>query len=318
MQTENDKSIRPYLFGEMLLDCIDGLPAEVGGAPFNVAWHLRAFGINPYMVSRIGNDAMGQQLQESMSHWQLDERYIQLDPSAQTGQVSVEIVDGDARYNIHQPRAYDYIDASSLPVLTQNDWLYHGSLALRGDTSMAALNKMIGAGVCKRFIDVNLRDPFWSKEGVLETLQQAHIVKLNEDELSILSEGMPTENYQDAYCQWQQQALSLKDAMAIHNLLITRSDKGAVLFAECGQVFSTEPRQNRGPVNTTIGAGDAFSSVVFLGLLFGWDWQCSLDRAQDFASFIVSQPGATCANKSIYKDFATLWDIHLEPSAAIL
>lgn len=318
MQTDNVKPIRPYLFGEMLLDCIDGLPAEVGGAPFNVAWHLRAFGINPYMVSRIGSDAMGQQLQAAMDNWQLDSRYIQIDPIAQTGQVSVEIVDGDARYNIHQPRAYDYIDGSCLPVLNENDWLYHGSLALRGDTTKAALKNMIGQKQCKRFIDVNLRDPYWHKDGVLETLQQAHFVKLNEDELKILSEGIATDKYQGSYCQWQQQALSLKDAMEIHNLLITRSDKGAVLFTECGQVLSTEPRQNRGPINTTIGAGDAFSSVLFLGFLFGWDWQCSLDRAQDFASFIVSQPGATSANKSIYQDFATLWNIHLEPNAVVI
>ena len=58
------------IFGEVLFDDFpDG--AVLGGAPFNVAWHLQAFGLHPVVISRTGNDAQRDQMRPAQRRLQL-------------------------------------------------------------------------------------------------------------------------------------------------------------------------------------------------------------------------------------------------------
>ena len=38
---------QPLIFGEVLFDQFEDGSSVLGGAPFNVAWHLQAFGMQP-------------------------------------------------------------------------------------------------------------------------------------------------------------------------------------------------------------------------------------------------------------------------------
>ena len=47
------------IFGEVLADIYPDATV-LGGAPYNVARHLRAFQQHPILISRVGNDALKQ------------------------------------------------------------------------------------------------------------------------------------------------------------------------------------------------------------------------------------------------------------------
>ena len=64
--------IRPVVFGEVLWDCFDDGTEVLGGAPFNVAWNLRGFGLDPLFVSRIGHDERGEKILDAMHRWGMD------------------------------------------------------------------------------------------------------------------------------------------------------------------------------------------------------------------------------------------------------
>ena len=132
--------MRPLIFGEVLFDRFPDSSVVLGGAPFNVAWHLHAFGLKPLMVSRIGNDALGRRVEAAMRDWGMDCSGMQTDSTHPTGSVEVSFVEGEPSYEIAQGVAYDFIDASVLPQPDDGEWLlYHGSLALRHSCSAAAL-----------------------------------------------------------------------------------------------------------------------------------------------------------------------------------
>lgn len=67
------------IFGEVLFDCFPDGNVILGGAPFNVAWNLQAFGLSPLFISRIGDDSYGITIKEAMQNWGMDLRGLQLD-----------------------------------------------------------------------------------------------------------------------------------------------------------------------------------------------------------------------------------------------
>jgi fructokinase len=176
------KYARPVVFGEVLFDRFPDGHVVPGGAPFNVAWHLQAFGGMPLMISRVGNDALGRNIRQAMEGWSMALRGLQLDSQHPTGIVDVSIHAGEPAYDIVDQRAYDFIDATQLPPLPESGVLYHGSLALRNPVSRQALETLRQDSGMALFVDVNLRAPWWQRDAVLAMLQQARWAKLNADE----------------------------------------------------------------------------------------------------------------------------------------
>jgi len=107
----------PVIFGEVLFDCFPDGNSVLGGAPFNVAWHLQAFGLSPVVITSIGDDELGTKVKSAMMDWNMNTAGLQLDPLHPTGSVDIEFKDGEPRYTIVEHRAYDYIDAGLLPKL---------------------------------------------------------------------------------------------------------------------------------------------------------------------------------------------------------
>ena len=285
----------PHIFGEVLFDHFPDGSRVLGGAPFNVAWHLQAFGQSPLMVSRVGRDAQGEQVRAAMTAWGMSTRHLQTDPTRATGQVTVTFKDGEPAYDIVADCAYDHID----PVPAEPcELLYHGSLAVRAAVSATTLKLLRAAGPRRVFIDVNLRPPWWQPAVVQDLLAGADWVKLNSDELAILSGNPATTETGRAFLQHY----------GLRGLLVTQGARGAQLLLADGESLQVAPRPGTEVVDT-VGAGDAFTAVMLLGLLQEWPLPLLLARAQQFAAAVVGRRGATVDQQDFYRTFTRQWQL---------
>ena len=286
----------PCIFGEVLFDHFPDGRRVLGGAPFNVAWHLRAFGEQPFLVSRVGEDEDGEEVQRAMRAWGMDRAGLQADPNLPTGRVQVRFDDGEPSYDIVFPSAWDAIEEPDCPA-GGCALLYHGSLALRDKTSRRACETLRAKRPAIVFIDVNLRPPWFRPDRLLKGLEGAHWVKLNRHELDELAlGGGPADR-------------RARDFLARHDLrglVLTGGADGASVLTADGERWEARPEANV-PVVDTVGAGDALAAVMILGLLRGWPLGASLERAQSFASAVVGQRGATIHEPGVYADFMNAW-----------
>lgn len=290
---------RLSIFGEVLFDHFPDGSNILGGAPFNVAWHLQAFAQAPRFISRIGQDQTGDAIQTAMQTWNMDLSGLQRDSQHPTGTVQVIIEQGEPGYNILSEQAYDYIAADELDTKYSQGLLYHGSLALRHEVSRQALDVLKMRHHGKIFMDVNLRNPWWNKAEVLRLVDDADWVKLNHHELQALQS--PSTNIKTDMQTFQQ-------AHGLEGLVVTCGKQGALAVNADGEYFDVAPVPALQVIDT-VGAGDAFASVQLLGINLGWSLQLTLERAQPFASALVGQRGATIQNIDFYQPFIHAWEL---------
>jgi len=288
-------SDRPVIFGEGLLDHFPDGRRVLGGAPFNVAWHLRGFGESPLMVSRVGADPDGAAVADAMDDWRMDRAALQIDPEHPTGRVEVSIEDGEPAYDIVHPSAWDAIEPQALPA--DCALLYHGTLALRDERARGAWRELRGGRPATVFVDVNLRPPWWRRDRVLDAIAGAHWVKLNRHELEELAPPGEAAN---------RRARAFLEQQGLRGLVLTDGAHGAGVLTAGGEHWEARPSANIAVVDT-VGAGDALAAVVILGLLRGWPLGATLERAQTFASAIVGKRGATVREPDFYAGFMTAW-----------
>jgi fructokinase len=290
-------SNRLCIFGEVLFDHFPDGKSVLGGAPFNVAWHLQAFGQSPNFISRVGDDAEGQTVRAAMQHWGMDTSSLQTDKIHPTGKVTVEFVDGEPNYDIVRPCAYDAIEAQLQ--ISDCALLYHGSLALRETASRQALKQLMACRPKTVFIDVNLRAPWYQLQQVSDMLHTANWVKLNSDELNLLYPASKSK---------LPRAVDFLSEYGLSGLVVTHGAAGAELITDNGEHFTVKPEKDIEVVDT-VGAGDAFASVIILGLNKNWPLDTTLQRAQLFASKLVANRGATVSDTAFYQHFINQWDL---------
>jgi fructokinase len=290
------------LFGEIL---IDRFPDQevLGGAPFNVAMHLYAFGCMPVLVSRIGQDNAGSRLLQTLENAGLAIHGVQLDSTHSTGMVEVHFTADGHQFDILPDQAYDHIHPrlSRMTALAVNpELVYFGTLAQRAN-SHRALRHMLRAVGGKRFFDVNLRDPWVSAERLRWSLQHADIVKANDTELERIVELIDLEGTSP-----EEQAKALVQRYQLDGLLITRGEAGSWWIDNFGEqtVMATDPVAG---IRDTVGAGDAFSAIFMLGLLHNWTIPITLQRAQHFAGAICQIRGAVPEHDDFYRPFLEEW-----------
>jgi fructokinase len=289
---------RTCIFGEVLFDHFPDGKRVLGGAPFNVAWHLQAFGQAPYFISRVGDDPDGEAVYAAMRDWGMDTEGLQADRTYPTGRVTVQFEEGEPVYEIAEPSAYDVIESAPANAGSFG-LLYHGTLALRSRISRQTAEKLKIETRGTVFIDVNLRPPWWERENVLNMVRQAHWVKLNVDELNLL---------QPASASVAARAATFLSEHRLDGLVLTRGSEGAEIFTANGDHFTARSEAPLEVVDT-VGAGDAFASVMILGLTVGWQPAVSLQRAQAFASALVGQRGATVSDPGFYHPFIDDWNL---------
>ncbi|WP_058555742.1 PfkB family carbohydrate kinase [Thiohalocapsa sp. ML1] len=288
-----DPNLPPVVFGEALFDCFPDGARVLGGAPFNVAWHLAALGAAPLFVSRVGDDALGEQIGSAMRAHGMTLAALQRDAKHPTGRVEVSLAAGEPSYDIVADSAYDCIDAAALPSIPAGTLLYHGTLATRQAASATALAVLRGETDAV-FMDVNLRAPWWTQAGVRALLDGARWVKLNADELALLA---PAGDDAEA------RAAAFVERHGLELVVVTLGEHGAFGLAADGSLARVRPGAAVQVVDA-VGAGDGFAAVLILGLLHGWPLGETLSHAQAFASAIVSRRGAVIDDPVIYADFA--------------
>ena len=279
-----------YIFGEVLFDGFPDGSEVLGGAPFNVAWHLQALGDQPKFVSSVGLDEQGDRIRAAMVAWGMSTSDLQDDDAHPTGRVRVEIRDGEPHYEIEADAAYDFIDPSETPRAGAGDLVYHGSLALRNAASREAFEACTADPACSIFVDVNLRPPWWRQAEVEAMLERARWAKMNEAELHALGFGGETLDENMRHFQ---------ERFRLEQLIVTRGREGATVSTATGEVCSRPPPAPERVVDS-VGAGDSFSAAYLHGMRAGWPIERTLDVAQRLASMIIGIRGATPTDRSFY------------------
>ena len=280
--------------GEVLWDM---LPAgrQVGGAPGNFAFHAQALGARARIISRVGNDLLGRELLEFYRRHDLSTDFITIDPSAPTGTVGVEIIDGQPCYTIFENVAWDRIEpeTSALELLHSADALCFGSLLCRTESARNALLAMIAASPEKslRVLDINLRPPFYSKQQLLPLLEAANVFKLNDDELKILSAMFACpETTEERQVRW------FLERYDFQLIALTRGAHGSLLMSS--DATASVPGQKVHVVDT-VGAGDAFTAQIVIGFLAGLPLEEIIRRADELAAFVCTRPGALHRHQTV-------------------
>ena len=286
------------VFGEVLFDCFPDGSRVLGGAPFNVAWHCHAFGLEPLFISRVGNDSLGNNIRAAMIEWGMDMSGLQLDSTYPTGIVDVQFDNGEPSYDIVENSAWDFIDEKFLPEIGRQHILYHGSLAMRNPLAANTLESLKQQYSKEIFIDVNLRSPWWSLPQLDNMMKNIRWLKLNIDELALI---VPHKH--DA----ESRARYLLLHFQLELIVVTQGSAGAIAINQ-QETCTVQPDKTINIVDT-VGAGDAFSSVLLAGLHYAWPLQTILNRAQQFASAVVEQRGATTQDKQFYTHFINNWSL---------
>lgn len=312
VQHREDKSLnisqngRVVLFGEILADIFPDR-SMLGGAPFNVAMHLKAFGRNPVLLTRVGDDELGRKVLGTMKRSGMATGGVQSDKIHPTGQVKVHLENGGHRFEILPAQAYDFINSAvarmvRLPLTPA--LLYFGTLAQRQDTSRRALTTLLRSTAAAKFLDINLRAPWYDKNTLSFSLQAADIVKLNNEELEELAliYGLPQGSP-------QAQVEILISRFGLDQVVVTCGAEGAWQMNRAGKVIEADASKQIAALVDTVGAGDGFSAVYMLGLLRRWPVAKTLERANAFAAALCEIRGAIPDDAAFYAPYIREWGL---------
>jgi len=271
--------------GEVLWDLLpDG--KILGGAPVNFAYHAMQLGAVGVAVSSVGNDELGREIMDSVNSKGV-ENCIAVN-SHPTGTVGVTLKDGKPDYTIYENVAWDFIELTSeaIKMLQQADAVCFGTLAQRSAVSHEAILKALKLVPenCLKVYDINLRQKYYSKELISESLSVANVFKINDDEVEIFKYLFGLEGSETEVCQ------KIKETYSLEYLALTKGEKGSFLFFEDEVTFLPTPLV---VVDDTIGAGDSFTSAMVMGILNKQPLQQIHRKAVEISAFVCTQKGAT-------------------------
>jgi fructokinase len=282
------KAFKLVGIGEVLWDLLPAGP-QLGGAPGNFAYHARALGADSCVISRIGNDPLGRDVLARFHSMGLAVETVQKDPNSETGTVTVVInPEGLPEYTIKEGVAWDCLEttAEALAAVKTADAVCFGTLAQRTPASRKTIQHLVSSAgpSALRVLDLNLRQHYHSIEVIEESLRLANVLKLNEDELTFVAAMFGLKG--DTRARLSQ----LADRHGLRLAACTRGAQGSLLLSEsrwyeCAGVPAK--------VVDTVGAGDAFTAAMVLGLLVGWPLEEVNLRANEVASYVASCAGAT-------------------------
>jgi fructokinase len=284
--------------GELLWDLLpDG--RQLGGAPANFAVLAGGLGNHAAILSRIGRDDLGREAIARLDALPVDPSYLQVDPSLETGRVTVQLRNRQPSYTIHQPAAWDALELSDawVQLAARAGALSFGSLAQRSAQSRQTIQALVAgtAASCIRIFDVNLRPPFISAEVIQESLELATVVKMNEAELPqvLALLGLPVNEGREPEGEqhWRRRDAGrlLAEFSGLDLVAITCGAQGSLLVRR--DEFHDHPGLAV-QVADTVGAGDAFTAALAHYLLRGANLQTLNEAGNRWGSWVASQSGA--------------------------
>ena len=276
--------------GEMLWDLFPAGP-RFGGAPANFACHAALHGARVALLSAVGDDPRGREATAILRRFGLDPSPVQTIADAPTGTVGVSVdAAGKPTFEIHAGSAWDRI--AWTPALETHlagvDAIYFGTLGQRDPVSRATIRRALAVATSRgrlRVLDVNLRRPFFDAALIRESVAEATVLKLSDDELDpvLAACGVPLGPDPTA---------SLRALLVRHRLdlvALTRGAAGALL------VSATEVIDQPGiptMVRDTVGAGDSFTAALVVGLLRGEPLSTLARVACETAAAVCAHAGA--------------------------
>ena len=274
--------------GELLWDLLPS-GKEIGGAPANFSYHAGALGCEARTISRVGDDAPGRELLAKLTTLGVSTECVQIDTILPTGTVAVEIdADGQPRFEIRRDVAWDHLqaDVAALHAVATADALCFGTLGQRDPVARAAIRALVAASPVEalRVLDVNLRQQHFFRPLIEESLALATVLKVNDLELPRLVEMFALTGSEHAQME------QLAERWQLRAVALTRGDRGSVLLT--AHEWS-EHDGIRIDVVDTIGAGDAFTAAMTVGLLSGWALDDVNAHANEVAAFVASHAGGT-------------------------
>lgn len=276
-------------YGELLWDLLPS--GEVlGGAPANFIFRINSFGDEGTLITRLGNDELGEKARKAVLAIGLSDEHIQTDYEFSTGTVDVKIdEEGTPDFTIIRDVAYDHIELSSemTEQVRQADCLYFGSLIQRYGISKNTLKELIKeSGEAIKFLDINLRKDCYTKETVKESLMAANILKINDEEL------LQVKQLTGLFCNdLRNMAGELVSRFGLDLILVTLGSKGAFLISNNSDVCYTAGYKVK--LVDTVGSGDAFSAGFIHSYLAGEELQKALDFGNASGALAATTKGAT-------------------------
>ena len=255
--------------GEALWDCLpEG--RKIGGAPANFAYHASQFGFDAYAVSAVGTDELGDETIEALKGNGL--KMVMPRVEFPTGQVKVTLdEDGVATYDIKEGSAWDNIPFTpEIEALAkQCRAVCFGSLAQRNEVSRNTIYRFLDATPkdCMRIFDINLRQNFYTKETIVESLKRATVMKINDEELVTLGRlfGYPGPDLEN-------KCWLILGKYNLDMLILTGGVNGSYVFS--------------------VGAGDSFTGSFVASILSGRTVAEAHRIAVGVSAFVCTQKGA--------------------------
>ena len=279
----------------------------LGGAPFNVARHLKAFKQNPVLITRLGSDTLGEEVLNEMVESGMETVGVQCCKRYPTGRVQVHLVENSHTFDILPEQAYDYIHPAVVRMITLSSnpaLVYFGTLAQRLRVSSRALKNVNRSTCAPKFLDVNLRAPWYEASTIESSLHEADIAKLNEEEFAEIAQILALEG-EDKFSQ----ARTFVRQFNLDQIIVTSGESGAWQLNGDGK--KTQSAASRTPIKLvdTVGAGDGFAAVYMLGAMQRWPVAKILERANAFAAAICEIRGAVPDHNDFYDPFLQDWGV---------
>jgi fructokinase len=287
--------------GEILYDVYPEYK-KLGGAPFNFIYHVWKLSGQGNFVSRVGDDKNGREMLKFLKSKKFDCKNISVDTHYPTGKVNLRLLENKIpQFTISPESAWDYIeltDSIKSLVAKKTDLLYFGTLSQRSFTTRSTIEHLLNEKI-KFFCDVNLRHNFFNEQMISTTFLKASVIKTNKDELKIITDLLFKREYKinDA-------AKKLIDEYNLDLLCVTLGSEGAYLFSKDGS-NKTKPSVKK--IVDTLGAGDAYSAILALGYLHGWEIEKINKYANRLAGDICMVEGAIPEDDSFYNKYKNLF-----------
>lgn len=283
--------------GEILWDVYPEYK-KLGGAPFNFIYHIWKLYGNANFISKVGDDKTGKEMLKYLKARKFNCRYIYTDPIHPTGKVNVRLLDNKIpQFTISQESAWDYIeltDEIKKLVTQKTDLLYFGTLSQRNFITRSTIEHLLNEKI-KYFCDLNLRHHFYNDQMISTAFRKANVIKTNEEELKIISQQLFNRVYKT-----QDTAKRLLDEYNLYLLCITLGSEGAYLYSQSDSDKTKFKVKN---VVDTLGAGDAYSAILCLGYLHGWEIGKINKLATQFAGELCMVEGALPDDDSFYDKY---------------
>jgi fructokinase len=252
----------------------------------NVGFHLRNLGLEVAMISRIGADDLGREIESYVNEKNCSVKWIQNDIHYPTGRVLADVSNqSEVKYEILQPAAWDFIEATpaTIDMASNASVFIYGSLACRNEVSKNSLMTLLESTKAIKVCDVNFRPPHFTRQLIDDLVKAADVVKMNQDELEIIKA------WHQIGGTLHQVASQLRDRLGLKILIVTLGANGALLADRTGVYQS---KVYRVQVKDTIGSGDSFLAGIIKNLLLEKSAEEMINYACALGALVAQHHGA--------------------------